>query len=213
MEESNITFRKPESVHDPDGIEAHAAAWLIVGKTTGKIALVNCHAQGGSELETDPPAGLLNLVGKAEALLRGCVVLDLAISTSVAANAIGVVNSTFDPPLDDSVQAIGTRNQATCAVPIAGQPNLCDPRANCVNLPSGGVQCECVGAVRYKTGVPEDGRQCEQDAKLSSMLESDVLPIDVRKPGSYGRLLRLSVRAEGEAPFLVVGAANCTLVR
>ena len=209
LEESNITLKKPEPVHDPDGGEAHAAAWLFVGKTTGKIALVNCHARGGSELDSDQPTGLLNLVGQAEALLRGCDVHDLAISSSIRADAIGIVNSTFDPPLDDSVQAIAPPN---CALSIAGQPRLCDPRANCVNLSSGGVQCECVGAgLRSKPGVPEDGRQCLQDPSLRTVLESESVTITVAKPGSLtSRTLTLIVEALGEAELSATFSVSMT---
>jgi hypothetical protein len=76
------------------------------------------------------------------------------------------------------------------------------------------VQCACAGAgLQYRPGVPEDGRRCQQDAKLSSTLESDVLSITDKKPGNYGRSLRLNVRAEGEAPFLIESGGNCTLLR
>ena len=76
------------------------------------------------------------------------------------------------------------------------------------------MQCACAGAgLQYRPGVPEDSRRCQQDAKLSSTLESDVLSITVKKPGNYGRSLPLNVRAEGEAPFLIESGGNCTLLR
>jgi hypothetical protein len=71
----------------------------------------------------------------------------------------------------------------------------------CKGLTRGGVRCSCVGAgLRYKPGVPEDGLQCQQDASIRAVLESESVSIDVAKPGSLKhRTLTLIVEARGEA--------------
>jgi hypothetical protein len=59
--------------------------------------------------------------------------------------------------------------------------------------------------------VPEDGRQCQQDAKLRAVLEGDSLAIDVAKPGSlHGRTLTLIVEAHGEAELAVIFGVTMT---
>jgi hypothetical protein len=83
----------------------------------------------------------------------------------------------------------------------------------CKGLTKGGVRCSCVGAgLRYKPGVPEDGRQCEQDASLRAVLESQSVSIDVAKPGSLmNRTLKLIVEARGETNLNVT--FNVTMTR
>jgi hypothetical protein len=127
----------------------------------------------------------------------------------VDASRLGIVNSTFSPPLEAATLTV---QPPVCGTNVAGE-RVCDERAQCAPALGGGVQCACIGeGLRYKPGFPEDGRRCEQGSKISSILESDVLSINVKKPGSYGRPLRLSVRAEGETPFLIEGAAEFTLL-
>jgi hypothetical protein len=144
-------------------------------------------------------------------LVRGSRFENVGLKVDAAdASRLGIVNSTFSPPLE---AAILTVQPPVCGTNVAGE-RVCDERAQCAPALGGGVQCSCIGeGLRYKPGFPEDGRRCQQDARLSSTLESDVLYTTVKKPGNYGRPLRLNVHAEGEAPFLVISAANCTLLR
>jgi hypothetical protein len=60
--------------------------------------------------------------------------------------------------------------------------------------------------------VPEDGQQCEQDASMRAVLESESVSIDVAKPGSLtNRTLTLIVEARGEAALNVT--FNVTFTR
>jgi hypothetical protein len=143
-------------------------------------------------------------------LIRGCRLENVVIAADGAQWPLGIVHSTFEPALGAAVPTIPPPQ---CAVQLAGE-RMCDERATCEVASGGGVQCSCAGVgLRYAPGLPEDGRRCQQDAKLSSTLESDVLSITVKKPGNYGRPVRLNVWAEGEAPFLVESGANCALLR
>jgi hypothetical protein len=75
-----------------------------------------------------------------------------------------------------------------------------------------GVQCSCVGnGLRYKPGVPEDGRQCEQGASLRAVLESESVTIAVAKPGSLAnRTLTLIAEAHGEAELNITFGVSMT---
>jgi hypothetical protein len=116
---------------------------------------------------------------------------------------LGIVNSTFEPPLASSVVTV---QPPDCGMIAAGE-RVCDQRARCEAAPSGGVRCLCVdrdALLRYKPGVPEDGRQCEQDASLRAVLESESVSVDVAKPGSLAnRPLTLVVEAHGETELTV----------
>jgi hypothetical protein len=122
--------------------------------------------------------------------------------------ALGVVNSTFEPPLAASVTTV---QPPDCSVAVAGE-RMCDQRAHCVAVPSGGVQCSCIGSgLRYKSGMPEDGRQCEQDTSLRAVLESELVTVDVTKPGKLtNRTLTLVVNAHGETDLAVAFDVSMT---
>jgi hypothetical protein len=138
---------------------------------------------------------------EAELVVRGCEVTNLTLKS---ASLVGAVNSTFDPPLQPAQAVQPANGSGTCAMELAGE-RLCDPRAVCKGLTKGGVRCSCVGAgLRYKPGVPEDGQQCQQDASMRAVLESESVSIDVAKPGSLtNRTLVLIVEAHGEAALNV----------
>jgi hypothetical protein len=52
-------------------------------------------------------------------------------------------------------------------------------------------------------GVPEDGRQCEQDAKIIAALQTQVVSIAVKKPGVSRDILRAIIQATGERPYRI----------
>jgi len=185
---------------------ANGAKLFLVGKQTGHILLVNSNMVGSKS------EAVIGLFGAAEAVLRGCTTSGMTIDPDVLVDGqLGVVNSTFDPPLDSSPLALIECRAVQSAV-VAGE-RLCDPRAVCEPRPSGGLQCACFGeGLRYKPGVLEDGRQCEQDASLRSVLESGSLAISASKPSNVtSHTLHLIVEAQGEAEFAT--AFNITITR
>jgi hypothetical protein len=159
----------------------------------------------------------LRLADSAEAVLFGCTGANVTIGGSsdsaIGTIRLGILNSVFVPGLELSVQTVQpTNGSGTCGVQLAGE-RLCDARALCEGIPSGGVKCACVGnGLRYKTGVPQDGRQCEQDASLRAVLESESLAISVSKPSNLvDRTLTLIVEAHGETQLAV--AFDVTMTR
>ena len=127
-----------------------------------------------------------------EVVVRGCSVTNLPIESFDGSRPLGIVNSTFEPPPAGSLKTV---QAPSCGAVVAGE-RVCDERARCDSFATGGVVCACVGAgLRYKAGVPKDGRRCEQDAKLSSVLESESVFVAVTKPGVQTGHLRLVTRA------------------
>ncbi len=159
--------------------------------------------------------GLLNIPGsQLQLMIRGCAFENarIGVAAGVSAQPIGVVDSTFTPALDPSVATVQpTSGSGTCAAQLAGE-RLCDARALCEGVTSG-VRCACVGSgLRSKSGVPDDGRLCEQDASMRAVLESESVVITVAKPGSLtNRTLTLIVEARGEAELNIT--FNVTITR
>jgi hypothetical protein len=155
-----------------------------------------------------------------DVLIRGSTFLNLPIEpcsdtrfAKVEPGTLGVVNSTFEPPLDASVATV---QPPDCSIIAAGE-RVCDERAHCEALPSGGVRCSCVGdGLRYKVGVPEDGRRCEQDPRLRATLSSASLALTVRKLGPYNdsrsENVTLTATAEGEDALSTVFRVNVTRI-
>ena len=140
-------------------------------------------------------------------LIRGCTFVNLPIepcSHPTLANfdrgVLGIANSTFEPPLDALVTTV---QPPDCGVAVAGE-RVCDERAQCDLAPSGGVRCSCVKeGLRFMPGVPEDGRQCQEDASLRSALEAQSLSMSLSKPSNITTPTRFIVEAHGEAEIAV----------
>jgi hypothetical protein len=187
-----------------EGRIEHAAEWWLA-------ALQSATLRNSSFRSAKPSQGLLSIQGpQLQLMIRGCtfenVRLGVAAGVIPGPQPIGVVDSTFTPALSPSVPTVQpTSGSRTCAAKVAGE-QLCDPRAQCEGVTTGGVRCACVGSgLRSKPGMPEDGRQCEQDASMRAVLESESVTIDVAKPGSLtNRTLTLIVEARGEAELAVV---------
>jgi hypothetical protein len=108
----------------------------------------------------------------------------------VSESKLGIVNSTFSPALDSSVKTIGPPK---CSAAVASDVPMCDKRASCEPVATGGVRCRCVGngtanGLRYKPGWPEDGQRCEQGDSLRAVLQSESFSIAVTKPGTVANL-------------------------
>ena len=124
-----------------------------------------------------------------------------------SAAKVGIVNSEFEPPLNTTLIP-ALIQPGECAKVVANE-QVCDPRALCESklvggVPSG-VHCSCVGpGLRNKPGSPDDGRTCEEDTSLRSVLKSESLTVDVSKPGNLtNRLLSFHTEAHGEAELNV----------
>jgi hypothetical protein len=189
-------------------IEYAARTWIVVEGGTLYLGASNFSAATESDAL---PWLLASSTADAEVLVRQCSVRNLKLQSAAK---VGVVNSEFEPPLNGSVFA--SFGQGECARVVANQ-KMCDPRAPCeLRQTAGGVpnglQCACVGpGLRSKPGVPEDGRQCEQDASLRAVLESESVAIAISKPGSLtNRTLTLISEAHGEAELAVAFSITVT---
>jgi hypothetical protein len=163
-----------------------------------------------------PEQGLLNIIGpQTQLMIRGCTFenVRIGVADGVKMKPIGVVDSTFTPALDSSIPTVQpTSASGSCAVELAGE-QICDARALCEGVSSGGVRCSCVGSgLRYKPDVPEDGRQCAQDTSVRAVLETESLIIAVVKPSNLtNSTMTLIVEARGEAELAV--AFNIVVTR
>jgi hypothetical protein len=192
----------------------NAAPWQMVGETPAGAGL-NSYATivvADSLLRgSSPSQGSLTLHTGAKALVRGCVVHDLKFDDMPDSDrgVLAIVNSTLAPPLADALQIAMMQRLSTppffCAEEQIADHPMCDKRANCDPVASGGVQCSCVGkGLRAKAGTPDNGQQCEQDFSMHATLESESVAIAIAKPGSLAnRTLTLIVEAQGEAELNV----------
>jgi hypothetical protein len=176
----------------------NVAEWWLVAMES--LALHNSLFRSAT-----PGQGLLRIQGpQLQLMIRGCAFenVNIGVADGVNATPIGVVDTTFVPALDPSVPTVQpTSGSGKCAVQLTGE-RVCDARALCEGVLSGGVRCSCIGSgLRYKPGVPKDGRQCEQDAKLTATLETQVVSIAVKKPGVGRDTLRAITQATGERTY------------
>jgi hypothetical protein len=170
--------------------------WFVLGK---RLVI-----RDSSFRSSSPGKALLDCWS--DVLIRGSTFVNLPIepcsNPSLAKferGVLGIANSTFEPPLDASVATV---QPPDCSVAVAGE-RVCDERAQCDSVPSGGVRCACVAeGMRYKPGWAEDGRRCEQSPRLRAMLSSASLALTVRKVGSFhdpnSTRVLLTTTAEGE---------------
>ncbi len=73
------------------------------------------------------------------------------------------MNTSLIPPVNGSeLQTLQPAGNGLCGARIAGK-TVCDPRARCERVRSGGVECACVGnGLFVKCHVRPDGHECEQ---------------------------------------------------
>ena len=135
---------------NPGSVWLYAATSLVL-----QGSLFRSSTAGQVLLASDPMS---------QVLIRGCQLENVIISADGVHpphRPLGVVNSTFEPALENIVPTVPPPQ---CAVQVAGE-RMCDERARGEAVPSGGVQCSCAGAgLRYAPGLPEDGQRCQQDA-------------------------------------------------
>jgi hypothetical protein len=199
-----------EGVLSSVAIQPPLAKWLLYARSSARLRLVDSSVVVVTESSDSSSEGLLQLSGDAEALIRGCHVIGAAISSDVSEGKLGIVNSIFSPPLNNSVKTIGPPQ---CSAAVASNAPMCDPRALCEQVPGSGVKCTCVGdGLRYMPGVPEDGRDCQQDAKLTATLQTQVVSITIRKPGVSRDTLRTIVQAVGDRSYNFRLSVNVSLL-
>ena len=136
----------------------------------------------------------------AEVIIRGCTVENLDIDAKGDSTPLGIVNSSFTPPLRSVVPTV----QKQCGGFLAGE-RVCDPRAECKARPSGGVECACVGdGLLDKPGTFPDGRQCEQELRVGMLIQSQSLTQKVLKPSNAATnssRIRIVLDARGDRQF------------
>jgi hypothetical protein len=167
--------------------------WFGTGKHT---VLRNCSLRSSTAEQK-----WLALAGKeVQLLLLGSKFENVGLKADdVDASRLGIVNSTFSPPLEATTLTV---QPPVCGTNVAGE-RVCDQRAQCMRAPSGGVECACIGVgLRYKPGYPEDGRRCEQLPRLHAVLSTTSLALTVRKLGvhrdPHAAMVQLTTAVEGE---------------
>ena len=143
------------------------------------------------------PAKFLNVIGSTDVLVDGCSFSNLIMEST--GSILGVVDSTFDPPLDSSV--LPTVQPPECGVKRVGEA-VCDPRALCEQLTSGGVRCSCVGdGLETKNGTLPNGRQCQQQTKIKLLTQTNLVTLSVKKPSFRTDAVAVIFSASGETSF------------
>ena len=222
LEESTITDEAgPPSIDSP-------AWWWIVVVQNGALVLRKSSFKAGAEYVFDPcpytgdrvcqvaskicsegdyddcetprpiagPGKLLHVPSQgAEVLIDGCSVTNLTMQSEF--NRIAVVNSTLVPALNRSLNKLKPPN---CGQKVANEA-VCDPRAECFEGDSGGVECSCtLIGLRDKPGAQRNGRHCEQATLVRLSLKSEHIEIALEKPGTSAAL-GVEVYATGEDAF------------
>ena len=109
---------------------------------------------------------------------------------------LGVVASSFDPPLPDSLVTV---RPPSCGKVLAGE-YVCDARAECKTSASGGVVCTCAGdGLGTKAGTAADGQVCQHESRVGMLVESRSAVVQATKPSTGTEHLAIQVRAEGES--------------
>ena len=121
--------------------------------------------------EPSPMGKLLHVLDNVTRVeVRNCTAQNLVIESLVDGLDLGIVNSTFNPPLSSTVPTIQAPDQCSTN-------ELCDPRSQCVSSNSGtGVQCSCDIPNRRdlttRPGTYPDGRVCLQMMSATLKVES-----------------------------------------
>ena len=175
-----------------------SADWWIVGRESAVLVLKN------STFRSSTNEGLLALFDSS-ALLRGCRAINMSIRKSDEdddGSKLGIVDSEFEPALSLDVRTIGPPLTDSCGIrPSPVLEPVCDVRAYCLRLPTGGVTCRCEGrGLRPKPGM-QDGTRCVQELSTVLQLVTPALRLKLAKPGSWNRSVILQMTANGEQAF------------
>jgi hypothetical protein len=173
-----------------------SGVWVIVnsGMTRLNASFFEAAAPGQELLR-------LQRSNTSEVEIRGCKVKNLGMSSS-AGRRLGIVNSTFMPwltPELNATTAMVHADKRRCGVQIFNQ-NLCDPRAVCIEQPSGGVRCSCDG--RYLSDRPgsfPDGQNCLEETHAEMTIQSRVAYVEATKPSRDESKSVLVVQVRGES--------------
>jgi hypothetical protein len=179
----------------------NAAAWWIVVDNSGGVVLVESAFRSSTG-----PQGLLILPSTSGgAIVRGCVGQNMTLESNAGVNSVGLVNSSFVPPLDASLGSAVVAPSPDCGREVVvGEDPVCDLRATCAEVVSGlpGVRCTCDSeGLSFKPGYVPDGARCEQALQVVASLQSPALRLKVVKPGRHRDVLTLKVASQGEAVF------------
>jgi hypothetical protein len=191
-------------------MENGAPNWIAV-RGAGALALIDSQLSSTVERTT-----MLTLADKdSQALLRHCALRNITIDNAgdwgLPVTNLGIVHSTFDPPLGENIPTVGV---SACALPVARREPMCDPRAICTSGASGGVQCRCSeGGLREKAESRLDGSECERMPALGALLSMPQIRLVVQKPGKSSSSVLYQLTADGEMAFSVTYRINNSLIR
>ncbi len=200
-----VLQRCSTSAHALNSAEAlpFRAAWSIVGDKAGRISIIDSTLSNPSM-----EMGFMKLVGDAQAIVRGCIGTRIKFADTNG-DVLGIVNSTFEPPLDGNLRTIGP---PSCGAKVAGQAPMCDVRAACDVLANGGVECRCEGGgLRSKAGERVDGSMCSQDISIQAAIAQRSTLVVLKKPGK-SETITWRVVAAGEISFSGAVHINATLL-
>ena len=133
-----------------DPIEPNAGRQFIVGQGECRM-VVNESTFTGNASE-----GPLRLFDSAEAAVFGCQIRGPEVQESRNTTRLGIVNSTFDPPMQTAASVLFP----DCSAHVAGI-EMCDRNAKCTPGETGGVDCSCeANGLLEAAGEKTLGRSC-----------------------------------------------------
>ena len=162
-----------------------ASAW-IVARSAASVLLADCTLRGSMN-----GTRMLRMNDTAEVAVRGCRAANLTVTQDSSPSIrLGIVNSTFAPPLNSGLRLLGPSYE-TCGVAICIEATtaiwndtdgrLCDPRAVCTPGPSGGVQCACRGETS-EGNDRGDGSRCFRQLSVVVALATRTVTMKLTKP-------------------------------
>ena len=189
LQNSNISDLPVPNLDARHGNQTESSYWLVALRGTTLIDDCMIHAS------TFGTVFLLLGDGIGEALVRGSSFTNASLTSEGLHTLpkLGILNSTFDPPVPSVTDAA-----QMCRASISGTP-VCDPVAQCTAGPTGGVRCDCPtqAGVTYARGVPADGRLCQRLLVLDAGLATEKLQFRMRKPDKLRVPVKLGIRAIG----------------
>ena len=151
-------------------------------------------------------------------MIRSCTFLNISLDVpSIFAldNPIGIVDSSFDPGLDPDIPSARPESSQGCSVRLGGE-RLCDERAKCEQVVTGGVRCHCGEGLRA-TKFPDDGSECVVISSISVVLETNDIHVRLLKPSLYGAMeveaMRVRLRLQDERISFQGFGRNISLFR
>ena len=184
MVNCSIVRMNPSGGNVPTMTERTEPAWILVA--AGTFSAESCTFSSDFHQRV-----LLRLLThEAAAVIRGCYAYNVTLEST--SPMMGVVNSIFEPPLSASVATITPDHLGSCGFSV-GSSRLCDPRAKCTLVRSGGVQCSCTEGGLLSPGAVDDGSMCKAKASAQTAVVSRSAFLRLPKPSTFPSVLSLQV--------------------